>query len=192
MAAGAKPFPTAPDSDLPTVLKALHLQHAFTRFAIDNQMQAAGTRRGVRRSSSTTTLRRSLPPTSPSDPGDPTQNTRRHRHLEAHHGRRSSTSRISRAIFSAPTESWAFPKAASSRCTSTSRPADAGSSTPCCPKSRRRCDGGRTARRNPAGADRGAAAGASPSILRSRGMAWSRSAFRPARCAACRTNSSTG
>jgi hypothetical protein len=39
---GAKPFPTAPDSDLPTVLKALHLQRAFTRFAIDNQMQAAG------------------------------------------------------------------------------------------------------------------------------------------------------
>jgi hypothetical protein len=41
-AAGAKPFPAAPDSDLPTVLKALHLQRAFTRFAIDNQMLAAG------------------------------------------------------------------------------------------------------------------------------------------------------
>jgi hypothetical protein len=42
MAAGAKPFPAAPDADLPTVLKALHLQRTFTRFAIDNQMQAAG------------------------------------------------------------------------------------------------------------------------------------------------------
>jgi hypothetical protein len=39
---GAKPFPTAPDSNLPTVLKALHLQRVFTRFAIDNQMHAAG------------------------------------------------------------------------------------------------------------------------------------------------------
>jgi hypothetical protein len=42
MAFGGKPFPTAPDSNLPTVLKALHLQRTFTRFAIDNQMQAAG------------------------------------------------------------------------------------------------------------------------------------------------------
>jgi len=42
MSAGAKPFPAAPDSDLPTVLKALHLQRAFTRFVIDNQMHAAG------------------------------------------------------------------------------------------------------------------------------------------------------
>ena len=42
MAAGRKPFPAAPDSDLPTVLKSLHLQRAFTRFAIDSQMQAAG------------------------------------------------------------------------------------------------------------------------------------------------------
>jgi hypothetical protein len=40
--AGARPFPTAPDSNLPTVLKALHLQRVFTRFAIDNQMHAAG------------------------------------------------------------------------------------------------------------------------------------------------------
>ncbi|MGH6812369.1 MAG: hypothetical protein ACREDM_08505 [Methylocella sp.] len=40
-AAGAKPFPTAPDSNLPAVLKALHLQRAFTRFAIDNQLLAA-------------------------------------------------------------------------------------------------------------------------------------------------------
>jgi hypothetical protein len=39
---GARPFPAADDSDLPTVLKALHLQRVFTRFAIDNQMQAAG------------------------------------------------------------------------------------------------------------------------------------------------------
>jgi hypothetical protein len=40
--AGARPFPTAPDSNLPTVLKALHLQRVFTRFAIDNLMHAAG------------------------------------------------------------------------------------------------------------------------------------------------------
>lgn len=39
---GARPFPAADNSNLPTVLKALHLQRAFTRFAIDNQMQAAG------------------------------------------------------------------------------------------------------------------------------------------------------
>jgi hypothetical protein len=38
MAAGAKPFP--PAADLPAVLKALHLQRAFTRFAIDNQLLA--------------------------------------------------------------------------------------------------------------------------------------------------------
>ena len=43
MAAGRKPFPSAPDSDLPSVLKALYLQRTFTRFAIDSQMQAAGT-----------------------------------------------------------------------------------------------------------------------------------------------------
>jgi hypothetical protein len=43
MAAGSKPFPTAPDSNLPAVLKALHLQRAFTRFAIDSQDQAFGT-----------------------------------------------------------------------------------------------------------------------------------------------------
>ncbi len=42
MAAGARPFPATPDSNLPTVLKALHLQRAFTRFAIDNQMEATG------------------------------------------------------------------------------------------------------------------------------------------------------
>ena len=42
MRAGAKPFPTASDSNLPAVLKALHLQRVFTRFAIDNQMHAAG------------------------------------------------------------------------------------------------------------------------------------------------------
>jgi hypothetical protein len=42
MAAGAKPFPSAPDSDLPSVLKALHLQRTFTRFAIDSQIEAAG------------------------------------------------------------------------------------------------------------------------------------------------------
>lgn len=34
---GARPFPTAPGSDLPTVLKALFLQQAFTGFAIQAQ-----------------------------------------------------------------------------------------------------------------------------------------------------------
>jgi hypothetical protein len=42
MAAGTRPFPAAPDAKLPIVLKALYLQRAFTRFAIDNQMLAAG------------------------------------------------------------------------------------------------------------------------------------------------------
>jgi len=40
MAAGAKPFP--PAAELPAVLKALHLQRTFTRFAIDNRLQAVG------------------------------------------------------------------------------------------------------------------------------------------------------
>jgi hypothetical protein len=40
MAAGAKLFPAAPDSKLPGVLKALHLQRTFTRFVIDNQLLA--------------------------------------------------------------------------------------------------------------------------------------------------------
>jgi hypothetical protein len=35
--AGAAPFPTAPNSDLPSVLKALYLQRGFTAFAIDVQ-----------------------------------------------------------------------------------------------------------------------------------------------------------
>ena len=34
---GDKPFPAAPNATLPHVLKALYLQQAFTRFAIDNQ-----------------------------------------------------------------------------------------------------------------------------------------------------------
>ena len=37
MAAGAKPYPAASDTNLPSVLKALHLQRAFTQFAIENQ-----------------------------------------------------------------------------------------------------------------------------------------------------------
>jgi hypothetical protein len=37
LAVGARPFPTAPGSDLPTVLKALYLQRQFTRFALDHQ-----------------------------------------------------------------------------------------------------------------------------------------------------------
>jgi hypothetical protein len=43
MATGSRPFPAAPDSGLPTVLKSLHLQRAFTHFAIASQMQAVGT-----------------------------------------------------------------------------------------------------------------------------------------------------
>jgi len=43
MAAGAKPFPPASDSSLSAVLKSLHLQRAFARFAIDNQLLAGGT-----------------------------------------------------------------------------------------------------------------------------------------------------
>jgi hypothetical protein len=34
---GLKPLPTAPDNDLPTVLKSLYVQQHFVRFAIDNQ-----------------------------------------------------------------------------------------------------------------------------------------------------------
>ena len=40
---GARPFPTAPGSDLPSVLKALHVQQKFVRFATDNQGADAGT-----------------------------------------------------------------------------------------------------------------------------------------------------
>jgi len=41
MARGAKPFPTAPDSDLKSVLKSLCLQQYFTRFAITQQGRSA-------------------------------------------------------------------------------------------------------------------------------------------------------
>jgi len=34
---GARPFPTAPDSDLKSVLKGLYLRQMLTRFAIENQ-----------------------------------------------------------------------------------------------------------------------------------------------------------
>jgi hypothetical protein len=37
MSRGARPYPTADGSDLPTVLKALYLQQSFTRFATDHQ-----------------------------------------------------------------------------------------------------------------------------------------------------------
>ncbi len=40
--AGENSYPAAPDATLPDVLKALHLRDHFTRFAIDNQMLAAG------------------------------------------------------------------------------------------------------------------------------------------------------
>lgn len=39
---GKKPFPAAPNSTLPEVLKSLHLRREFTRFVIDNQFAAAG------------------------------------------------------------------------------------------------------------------------------------------------------
>lgn len=38
---GARPFPTAPGSDLPGVLKALYVQQRFARFAIDHQQDDA-------------------------------------------------------------------------------------------------------------------------------------------------------
>jgi hypothetical protein len=37
MARGSRPFPTAPDSDLKSVLKSLYLQQKLVRFAIDHQ-----------------------------------------------------------------------------------------------------------------------------------------------------------
>lgn len=37
MRGGAKPFPTAPNSDLPSILKAIYLQQKFSRFAIAQQ-----------------------------------------------------------------------------------------------------------------------------------------------------------
>lgn len=37
MAYGSKPLPMAPESDLPSVLKALYLQQNLIDFAIDNQ-----------------------------------------------------------------------------------------------------------------------------------------------------------
>ena len=37
LAHGARPLPAAPDSDLPSVLKALYLRQNFVRFAIDHQ-----------------------------------------------------------------------------------------------------------------------------------------------------------
>jgi hypothetical protein len=41
MAAGAKPFPAAPNSTLQDVLKALYLQQAFARFATQHQGDGA-------------------------------------------------------------------------------------------------------------------------------------------------------
>jgi hypothetical protein len=75
-AAGAKPFPAAPDSDLPTVLKALHLQRTFTRFAIDNQMLAAdGEERSKARSAQQLhqNFAAFLAANKPQDLGEPTQ-----------------------------------------------------------------------------------------------------------------------
>lgn len=41
MRRGARPFPTAPDSDLPSVLKALYLQQAFAQFVAAHQLDGA-------------------------------------------------------------------------------------------------------------------------------------------------------
>jgi hypothetical protein len=41
IAAGKKPFPAAADSDLKSVLKSLYLRREFTRFVIENQIDAA-------------------------------------------------------------------------------------------------------------------------------------------------------
>jgi hypothetical protein len=41
MAAGMKPFPTAPNSDLKSVLKAIYLQQRFVEFAVENQGKSA-------------------------------------------------------------------------------------------------------------------------------------------------------
>jgi hypothetical protein len=43
ISAGKKPFAAASDSDLKSVLKSLYLRRTFTRFVIDNQMDAAAT-----------------------------------------------------------------------------------------------------------------------------------------------------
>jgi hypothetical protein len=34
---GGRPFATVPNTDLPSILKALYLQRRFTQFAIDSQ-----------------------------------------------------------------------------------------------------------------------------------------------------------
>jgi hypothetical protein len=72
MRAGAKPFPTAADSNLPGVLKALHLQRAFTRFAIDNQMLAVGSDAASAQKLCDNFLR-FVADNKPNELGDPTQ-----------------------------------------------------------------------------------------------------------------------
>ena len=72
MAFGGKPFPSAPDSDLPSVLKALYLQRTFTRFAIDSQMQAAGTD-AASAQKLYNDFAAFLAANKPNDPGAPTQ-----------------------------------------------------------------------------------------------------------------------
>ena len=62
---GAVPFPTAPNCDLPSVLKALYLQQAFTRFAIENQGVDAPTLHAA--------FGRFIDDHRPSDVGGPTQ-----------------------------------------------------------------------------------------------------------------------
>ncbi|GEO98796.1 hypothetical protein [Methylobacterium haplocladii] len=62
---GAVPFPTAPHSDLPSVLKALYLQQAFTRFALANQGVDAATLHAA--------FGRFIDEHRPDDPSGPTQ-----------------------------------------------------------------------------------------------------------------------
>jgi len=76
MAAGAKPFPAAPDSTLPSVLKALSLQGAFTRFAIDHQMVAADAKPETRQASAQAlydSFAAFIGANKPEDLGEPTQ-----------------------------------------------------------------------------------------------------------------------
>ena len=62
---GVRPFPTAPDSDLKSVLKGLYLQQKLTRFAIDHQ--------GAEPQALYDAFRRFLAETRPADVDGPTQ-----------------------------------------------------------------------------------------------------------------------
>ena len=127
-AAGAKPFPAAPDSDLPTVLKALYLQRTFTRFAID----AAGRRHDAASRSSSTTIRRSSSPTTgPTISASPTQAPGVIRGCEGTMSRALDLADIQGNILRAYGK-LGFPKARFIFFTSTIRRPGAGSCSACC------------------------------------------------------------